>query len=93
MTITKLCLDLQVEALSDMFYASKATFSSIFWKWIEVIATKLSIMIAWADHEASINALPLALLTAQKYSSIGPKAQKLMHKSILPTKSTLLQKF
>ena len=74
MKITKLCLDLQVEALSDMLYASKATLSSIFWKWIEVIATKFSIMIAWPGHEASINALPLALLTAQKYSSIGPKA-------------------
>ena len=60
MTIIKLRLDLQFETLSDMFCASKTTLNSMFWKWIELIATKLSFMIAWPDHEASIKTLPLA---------------------------------
>ena len=60
MTIIKLRLDLQFETLSDMFCASKTTLNSMFWKWIELIATNLSFMIAWPDHEAGIKTLPLA---------------------------------
>ncbi len=58
MTLIKLRLDLQFTTLADLFNASKTTLHSMFWKWVDVIYFKMSFLIAWPDHEASMKTLP-----------------------------------
>ncbi|XP_033103171.1 uncharacterized protein LOC117105976 [Anneissia japonica] len=54
MTLTKLRLNVQFENLADQFGSTKSTVHAIFWKWIDLLFIKLSFLIHWPDHDASI---------------------------------------
>ncbi len=58
MTLVKLRLNIQFENLADQFQSTKSTLHSIFWKWVDLLFSKLSFLIRWPDHDASIRTLP-----------------------------------
>ena len=58
MTLVKLRLNNHFENLADQFHSRKSTLHSIFWKWIDLLYSKLSFLIRWPDHDASHRTLP-----------------------------------
>ena len=58
MTLVKLRLNIQFENLADQFNSTKSTLHSIFWKWMDLLYSKLSFLIRWPDHDASFRTLP-----------------------------------
>ncbi|XP_057308774.1 uncharacterized protein LOC130647068 isoform X1 [Hydractinia symbiolongicarpus] len=58
MTLAKLRLNLQFENMADQFNCPRSTAHEVFQRWIDLLSTKLSWLIHWPDHDASIYSLP-----------------------------------
>ncbi|XP_057310310.1 uncharacterized protein LOC130648287 [Hydractinia symbiolongicarpus] len=58
MTLAKLRLNLQFENMADQFNCPRSTAHEVFQRWIDLLSTKLSWLIHWPDHDASIHSLP-----------------------------------
>ena len=58
LTLIKLRLNLQIEALADLYNVSKTTVNDVFWRWVDLLYEKLKFLIKWPDHDASMETLP-----------------------------------
>ena len=58
MTLMKLRLSIPFENLADQFNCARSSIAGIFKRWINLLYTKLSFLIKWPDHEASLRTLP-----------------------------------
>ena len=58
MTLVKLRLNAHFENLADQFQSRRSSLHSIFWKWIDFLYSKLSFLVRWPDHDASLRTLP-----------------------------------
>ena len=58
LTLIKLRLNLQIEALADLYNVSKTKVNDVFWRWVDLLYEKLKFLFKWPDHDASMETLP-----------------------------------
>lgn len=54
-------LNPQWVSVADQFNSNKTSLNDVFWKWIDLICCKLSVLIKWPNYEASLRTLPKVL--------------------------------
>lgn len=59
-TLMKLRLDECFDTLADMFVVSKSNLADTFWRWVNLLESKMSFLIKSPDREATIKTLPPA---------------------------------
>ena len=57
-TLLKLRMDLPFEFIGNRINASASSVGDIFWKWIELIYSKMNFLIKWPDREIMFSTLP-----------------------------------